>query len=220
MSRIDEGAYRAITSKESGGRLLPAGVVRVEGVFASHQGIRLVVRRRRTDTKNQNTSSRSNAAEGASPTSPDAPSSLVSPSLKHLNPTAGGSTSQPAPASPSSSPEANAQPGTPFIQPAASMSSSVASLEPLSRSVPPSPAMKAITERISATTIGSSLGQELRVVQETQVLDAAKEAQVVLDADDEWEEVEIGKGLSHYNSVEMERIKGMKRYVPLLVTWG
>jgi glutamate 5-kinase len=80
--------------------------------------------------------------------------------------------------------------------------------------------MKAITERISATTIGSSLGQELRVVQETQVLDAAKEAQVVLDADDEWEEVEIGKGLSHYNSVEMERIKGMKRYVPLLVKWG
>jgi hypothetical protein len=53
--RVDEGAYRAITNKESGGRLLPAGVLRVEGVFASHQGVRLVVKRRRKDTKHQKT---------------------------------------------------------------------------------------------------------------------------------------------------------------------
>jgi len=29
--------------------------------------------------------------------------------------------------------------------------------------------------------------------------------------DDEWEEVEVGKGLAHYNSVEIDRIKGLKR---------
>jgi hypothetical protein len=77
--------------------------------------------------------------------------------------------------------------------------------------------MKAITERISATTIGSSLGQELKVVQETQAqmqeAEDAKAAKVLLNQDDEWEEVEIGKGLSHYNAVEIDRIKGMKRYV-------
>jgi glutamate 5-kinase len=91
------------------------------------------------------------------------------------------------------------------------MSSSVASLEPLSRSVPPSPAVKAITERLSATNINSSLGQELKAVQESQTAADTKEAQRLLDMGDEWEEVEIGKGLSHYNSVEIDRIKGIKR---------
>jgi glutamate 5-kinase len=91
------------------------------------------------------------------------------------------------------------------------MTSSVASLEPLSRSVPPSPAIQAIAERLSATSVNSSLGQELKVVHESQVLQAAKETEKLLDVSDEWEEVEIGKGLSHYNSVEMDRIKGMKR---------
>jgi glutamate 5-kinase len=28
-----------------------------------------------------------------------------------------------------------------------------------------------------------------------------------------WEEVEVGKGLAQYNSVEIDRIKGMKRSV-------
>ena len=31
----------------------------------------------------------------------------------------------------------------------------------------------------------------------------------------EWEEVEIGKGLAQYNSVEIDRIKGMKRYLSI-----
>jgi glutamate 5-kinase len=59
--------------------------------------------------------------------------------------------------------------------------------------------------------MNSSLGQELKVVQENQALAAIQESQRLLDVDDEWEEVEIGKGLSHYNSVEIDRIKGMKR---------
>lgn len=99
------------------------------------------------------------------------------------------------------------------------MSSSVASLEPLSRSVPPSPAIQAITERISATTVNSSLGQELKVVHETQTLQATaadkQEQERLLSVNDEWEEVEIGKGLSHYNSLEIDRIKGKKRRVML-----
>jgi glutamate 5-kinase len=28
---------------------------------------------------------------------------------------------------------------------------------------------------------------------------------------DEWEEVDIGKGLAQYNSVEIDRLKGMRR---------
>lgn len=29
--------------------------------------------------------------------------------------------------------------------------------------------------------------------------------------EDEWEEIEVGKGLAQYNSSEIERVKGMKR---------
>lgn len=205
---LDEGAHRAITRKESGGRLLPAGVVRVEGVFASHQGVRLVVRRRRRparDQKHVKDHSMSQASDTDTAAEPTTAKSLASPSLRHLQTPAINHVS------PQSSPEMDPEPGTPNIKPAASMSSSVASLEPLSRSVPPSPAIQAISERLSATSVNSSLGQELKAVQETQALQTAKEKERLMDVSDEWEEVEIGKGLSHYNSVEIDRIKGMKR---------
>lgn len=42
---IDEGAYRRISKHESGGRLLPAGVVAVKGNWERMQAVRLVVRR-------------------------------------------------------------------------------------------------------------------------------------------------------------------------------
>lgn len=205
---IDEGAHRAITRKESGGRLLPAGVVRVEGVFASHQGVRLVVRRRRRparDQKHTKDNSMSQASDTDTAAETTTATSLASPSLRHLQTPAGNQSSQ------SSTDETDPEPGTPTIKPAASMSSSVASLEPLSRSVPPSPAIQAISERLSATSVNSSLGQELKAVHETQALQTVKEKERLMDVNDDWEEVEIGKGLSHYNSVEIDRIKGMKR---------
>lgn len=212
MYRLDEGAYRAITRKESGGRLLPAGVVRVEGVFASHQGVRLVVRRRRKPAKDQRKHNNDPSICYPSDTDTTEPgTSLASPSLRHLQNSSTNNNNDNNHISPQSSPDLNPEPDTPTINPTASMTSSVASLEPLSRSVPPSPAMKAITERISATTINSSLGQELKAVHATQASQASKEAERLLDVNDEWEEVEIGKGLSHYNSVEIDRIKGMNR---------
>jgi len=99
------------------------------------------------------------------------------------------------------------QPDTPNLKPVMSLSSSIASLDPLSRSVPPSPALHAITERLAANNIcASPLAQELKTVPEAQVLRDRGEAD-----GDEWEEAEIGKGLAQYNSVEIDRIKGMKR---------
>lgn len=46
---IDEGAYERISRKESGGRLLPAGVVGVEGNWERLQAVRLVVRKQASD---------------------------------------------------------------------------------------------------------------------------------------------------------------------------
>ena len=42
---IDAGAHRVLARRESGGRLLPAGVIAVEGSFASGQAVRIMVRK-------------------------------------------------------------------------------------------------------------------------------------------------------------------------------
>lgn len=42
---IDAGAHHVLSKRESGGRLLAAGVVGVVGAFASGQAVRIVIRR-------------------------------------------------------------------------------------------------------------------------------------------------------------------------------
>lgn len=42
---IDTGAHQVLSKRESGGRLLPAGVLAVRGAFASGQAVRILVRR-------------------------------------------------------------------------------------------------------------------------------------------------------------------------------
>lgn len=228
---IDEGACRAIKRKESGSRLLPAGVVRVDGPFASHQAVRLVVRRRKGSASaipnHVDLSASRDSFDDNSPTpsSPQTPQNeAVSPSANphahftsHLRRPPSLLATAAVAASNSSSPDINAAtPGTPTIQPVLSLSSSIASLDPLSRSVPPSPAIHAIAERLSAATIsGSLLTHE---VKPTDIRDSAPGSSVLgsvqlptVDETDEWEELEVGKGLAQYNSVEIDRIKGMKR---------
>lgn len=48
---IDTGAHVVLSRKESGGRLLPVGVIGVKGSFASHQAVRICVRAK-TDSVN------------------------------------------------------------------------------------------------------------------------------------------------------------------------
>jgi len=44
---IDAGAYHALAHRDSGGKLLAAGVIGIIGVFASEQAVRIVIPRRR-----------------------------------------------------------------------------------------------------------------------------------------------------------------------------
>jgi glutamate 5-kinase len=189
---VDEGALRGLQRKDSGGRLLPAGVVRVDGPFASHQAVSLVVRRRKQPhiPHTADLADSIDASEPSAPSSPHRANARVSGVSEEVSPLSGP------------------QPATPTIQPALSLSSSIASLDPLSRSVPPSPAIHALTERLAASTM--ELGQQsVRVIHELAMARGDK----VLSADvgEDWEEVEIGKGLAHYNSSEIDRIKGLKR---------
>jgi glutamate 5-kinase len=41
---VDTGAHLVLSRKESGGRLLPVGVIGIKGSFASHQAVRICVR--------------------------------------------------------------------------------------------------------------------------------------------------------------------------------
>lgn len=203
---IDEGALRAIARKESGGRLLPAGVLRVDGLFASHQAVRLVVRRKRKrPLRSQSTIPEPRASYNADSPIPFTLShsrdylvrtNSQSPPAQLLSTTASNSASDTA-----------SLPDTPDLRPVMSLSSSIASLDPLSRSIPPSPALPAIAERLSATSLyASPLGQELRTSPEAQSGRGIEEFDDTL-----WEEEEIGKGLAQYNSVEIDRVKGVKR---------
>lgn len=133
------------------------------GTFASHQAVKLVVRRRR----------KPQSPDGANLAMSDideTPAHSVPPSPRAV------------------SPMAYPQPNTPSIMPALSLSSSIASLDPLSRSVPPSP-------MFHASGVGALSGL----------------SKVSIKDEDEWEEIEVGKGLAQYNSSEIERVKGMKR---------
>ncbi|CAK9780513.1 putative glutamate 5-kinase [Cutaneotrichosporon oleaginosum] len=205
---IDEGAYRAVGRRESGGRLLPAGVVRVEGPFASHQAVRIVVRRKKRFPPAPLLTYPESEAVTPSRMSPDGgPSSIdtdhfTSPLAKTVITAAAASVGSVA-----SSPDSAPQPGTPLIYPTLSLSSSVASLDPLSRTAPTSPAIRAVTDRLVVTSI---TGELLSNDADVDAAVASVAAAVNHVAEDEWEEVEVGKGLAQYNSSEIERIKGMK----------
>lgn len=209
---IDEGAYRAIGRRESGGRLLPAGVVRVEGPFAAHQAVSVVVRRKRRFPP---------VPLLVSPLSePPTPARMSPVMATHHIPAAGESAAtrvlhqiQTVSISAASSPDTAPQPGTPQIQPTLSLSSSVASLDPLSRTGPSSPAMRA-ADRHTAS-LGDRMteldGTNHSTPGEPSLAASGATLGANLPTIDEWEEVEVGKGLAQYNSVAIDRIKGMKR---------
>lgn len=83
---IDSGAHQVLSKRESGGRLLAAGVLGVRGAFASGQAVRIVVRRR-LDILGNNRTENVDAAEAAQaresylegaatePSTPDLPAS-------------------------------------------------------------------------------------------------------------------------------------------------
>jgi len=210
---IDEGAYRAIQRKESGGRLLPAGVVNVSGNFASHQAVRLFVRRRtrssssverRSDDTPQlsgtstpsarDSQGISSPANGLSAGQGNSSESVSSASLAIVVKSGQSSTNSPT----------LTLPQTPNIVPIMSLSSSVASLDPLSRSGPNSPLVPRRTlEQESLAQAVATATANANAARGRQSLDLERDHE-------EWQDLEIGKGLALYNSSEIDRIKGHK----------
>ncbi|KAF9034966.1 hypothetical protein BDZ89DRAFT_495915 [Hymenopellis radicata] len=145
---IDSGAHHVLSRRESGGRLLAAGVSGVLGAFASGQAVRIVILK---NSENQ-----------------EEPAGMQSL----------GST----------------RPGTPSILAASSISSSVASLEPLSRSD-------------SSTALSEVAGKSLPPLPEGELISGNGSTLY-----DESDVIEVGRGLANYNSAQIMKIKGLNRY--------
>ncbi|KAI5452257.1 Glutamate 5-kinase [Naganishia albida] len=230
---IDEGAHHAIHRRESGGRLLPSGVLAVLGTFASHQAVKLFVRRRKRGTRSderkpaqveQGTAS----ASGACTPQSVAPSAQASPGIK---PTTPAMTSQ----NPSHNGSPMTQPQTPNLYPTLSISSSIASLETLGQgqghrvlgAMGDSLAMSSAHTPNSQTyaagnsnrgSVASDMPRRFDSLSSTHSdLESLTQSVSSLrfpthrEYDmDEWEDVEIGKGLALYNSMEIDRLRGCK----------
>jgi glutamate 5-kinase len=83
---IDSGAHRVLSRRDSGGRLLPVGVVGIIGAFASGQAVRIVVRRR-PDRLSAEESKRPTASyiDGTEPVTPNLiPGASLSSSVTSL----------------------------------------------------------------------------------------------------------------------------------------
>lgn len=134
---IDIGAHRVLSKRESGGRLLAAGVIGVRGAFASGQAVRIAIRKGRgSDTTEAGTS--------------DKPSDIESPVLAGARTTypEGGFTTEP---------------NTPEINPAASLSSSISSIstmDHLDEEMTPSITLKALPEE-DTVLIERELGSDV-----------------------------------------------------------
>ncbi|KAL5528871.1 hypothetical protein ACEPAG_4845 [Sanghuangporus baumii] len=167
---IDAGAHLVLSRRDSGGRLLPAGVLGIKGHFASGQAVRIVVRKRKPEAP---------PVEEKDVTTAMAKATLAS--YAHGSPLI-------------------TEPSTPVLQPAASMSSSITSLDQFSR-----PISISVDSYSSASTAHLHVVDEEHHEHEHEHHDKEEE-----DADDGWDVIEVGRGLANYNSAQIRRVKGMK----------
>lgn len=160
---IDSGAHQVLSRRESGGRLLAAGVLAVRGAFASGQAVKVLVRRQRATDRRETAYEAARARE------------------TYLD---GGATG----------------PSTPTLSASESLSSSISTIDSMlgtslasfaDDDVTPSSSLKSLPEEDNVLLSGHQEG-------------------------DEWEVEEVGRGLANYNSAQISRVKGLKRYAALL----
>ncbi|KAJ9097268.1 hypothetical protein QFC21_004937 [Naganishia friedmannii] len=220
---IDEGAHHAIHRKESGGRLLPSGVVAVVGTFAGHQAVKVFVRRRKRRTSlpdPREPEAHTNGASKSGACTPQsiAPSAQVSPGLKPTTPVLYSQ-------NPSTHGSPMTQPQTPNLYPTLSISSSIGhrvpgtigeSLNMSSASITPNAQPNANSNRSSVSGFprrfdsGSTADSET-LESLTNSVSSLRFPSSARGYDmNEWEDIEIGKGLALYNSMEIDRLRGCK----------
>lgn len=151
---IDAGAHSVLSRRESGGRLLAAGVLGVRGAFASGQAVRVLVRKGAAGAGADMEAAREEYVRGLAPTRPSSP-----------------------------------------------------------RAATVSPQQSAESDRTEELVVPDH------------VLDHRDFVDFVATAaekdESEWEVEEVGRGLANYNSVQIEKVKGLNRCVfpPFSFPW-
>ncbi|KAF9507888.1 hypothetical protein BS47DRAFT_1373801 [Hydnum rufescens UP504] len=164
---VDAGAHRVLSRPDSGGRLLPVGVLAVKGTFASGQAVRILVRRRRDG-------------------SADAQDTLIRASYSNYSP--------------------STQPATPQLIPD-SLSSPVSFIEPISRN---SSGVSISEAARRAAWVAGLNGLPEPEGKENGTANDSHQLETELIEDDDWEHVEVGRGLANYNSADIHKVKGHK----------
>lgn len=167
---VDAGAHAVLSKRESGGRLLAAGVIGVVGNFASGQAVRIAIAKNLPPSSSSHTQSQPSILE-SEPSSSRPRTFLL-----------------PGDASPTTESPGSTRPGTPGLLAVASLTSSVTSLEPLTR------AGSLILNEDSFARVDSSAGPS--GLEETKM-----------------DFIEVGRGLANYNSAQILKVKGLKRCV-------
>jgi glutamate 5-kinase len=145
---IDPGAHSVLARRESGGRLLAAGVLGVRGAFASGQAVRILVRKEATVVDSEELeAAREEYVRGLAPT----------------------------------------QPGTP-------LAAETDDTSPTRRDTCPDGTEGALP--VSPLTEGDAMLSEKGAADE-----------------ERWEVEEVGRGLANYNSAQVDKVKGLNRYV-------
>lgn len=207
---IDAGAHAVLSRRESGGRLLAVGVVGVAGTFAPGQAVRILVRRHleRQDHHHQ----------------------LLGLALGHQQRGAmGGAGAALLPFKEVTDSQGNSPdtPSSPDLTPAsASMIGSISTMDPLSRSashgsLDPDATDVEATPMVSKLTLEpeahdhneGSAGQHSSRKATGESSGSGRKAHVHanIKPDDEWIDVEVGRGLANYNSADIAKVMGMKR---------
>lgn len=186
---VDPGAYRVLSRRDSGGRLLPAGVLAVHGQFASGQAVRILIRKNPTASVEATYQSIDTAAEILD-SLPDSPGD-------------GGRSS-------GVSPEVT-RPSTPRLIPSSMTSSVISSIDPIT--ITRQASIGSIIEAQVTQTQAqrSMLGSSLQGIDEQTGSMTITPSAAADTSDAEWEHVEVGRGLANYNSDEIRKVKGDKR---------
>lgn len=192
---IDAGAHRVLSRRDSGGRLLAVGVLDVTGTFASGQAVRITVRKR---------------IDGDAATSSSHALFAISKGKHGMTDGAADSGA----ASP-------ATPATPGLMATSLSALSVSSLDPFSRSASDGSLLSANNGGVDATPVAGTISLPVTDQHDTGVTsgthgkpkDATVQFTGVVGPEEGWIDVEVGRGLANYNSVEISRIKGVKRYL-------
>lgn len=182
---IDAGAHHVLSRRESGGRLLAAGVIGVIGAFSSGQAVRIVIRK---------------IPEGVSTVASDAAArasyarALALETTRPSTPSFGGATS------------AAGTPNDSALTASSSLSSSMSSLEDSLTQQP--------GKEDSQQGEGGAVDSSRDLTTEPTPLVKDDRALVSDEDRNEWTEtdvIEVGRGLANYNSEQILRVKGLNR---------